>query len=69
MFFLMLLGQQKGFIVIGLVKLLVFQLDVLEQRAIRSITPFAGINRAYVASFDLVGGPPMSFLAVLIVLS
>ena len=67
--FLMLLGQQKGLVVIGLVELLVFQLDVLEQRAIRAVTPPATVNGTDVAPFDFVGCPSMSFLAVLVVLS
>ena len=48
----------------GLVDLVVLELDVLVERALRAVGLAAGLRHAAVVALDLAGGPPLALLAV-----
>lgn len=67
LFLLLLLTQQKSFIIIRLVKFIVLKFNMLKQRSIRTVAFATYLDRTYMISFDLVGRPSVSLLLVLVV--
>lgn len=69
LYFFLLLFQQKLFILWALIKLIMFDLDMLKKRAIWSITFTTTRNGAIKVPFNLISSSPMSFSLLLLALT